>query len=363
MPLSTAETALSTQAQAAISAAQNGTENNDLPTVANPPSTSPGAARAVLNYPLDLLDTIQEFFQITAINYSPPNADQLRGRGQGTGGGVLSGGLGSAYASITQQTLRNKRNSNDLGTVILPMPSQINDVNGSNWGDTYMNPLTATAIGAVGDVGNAAANPFSIDITKLGDPFKDAAKGLTSQEFAEYGKTLVTQKMISQVNLNVDENELLARATGRITNPNAELLYKGPRLRQFSFTYQLTPRSRAEATRIRQIIRFFKQNMSAKKSTFLLSTPNVFFLEYRRKGRGENNRTEFKSLNKFKPCALVDFKVDNSARGQFWNSYYDDGNYDESQPITTGISFSFQEIVPIFNEDYNEFPENDNVGY
>jgi hypothetical protein len=67
-------------------------------------------------------------------------------------------------------------------------------------------------------------------------------------------------------------------------------------------------------------------------------------------------------LNKFKPCALTQFNVDNSARGNYWNSYYDDIS-DESQPISTTIQLSFQEITPIFYESYSEFSDTDDVGY
>ena len=361
MPLSIAPTALSTQAQSVISAAQNGSESTN--TAVNATKQTPAVKTGrVLNYPLDLLDTIQEFFQITAISYEAPNSSSLTPGGQKSGSSALgSTGLASAYSNITQDKLRSKRNSNDLGTVILPMPSQVNDANGSNWGDTYLNPLTAAGAGLLNDVAGTATNPVGGVLGLAGQLGDLAGIAKDSGDFASYIGALTTQKLIGKVGLTIDENELLARATGKITNPNAELLYKGPRLRQFTFTYQLTPRSRAEATRIREIVRFFKQNMAAKRSSFLLSTPNVFFLEYRRKGKSGTEK--FKSLNKFKPCALVDFKIDNSARGSFWNSYYDDRN-DESQPITTGISFSFQEIVPIFSDDYTrESFDSDDVGY
>ena len=55
--------------------------------------------------------------------------------------------------------------------------------------------------------------------------------------------------------------QLLARTVGAVINPNMELLFKGPTLRDFSFTYKLSPRSKEEESIIR-IIRFFKQGMS-----------------------------------------------------------------------------------------------------
>lgn len=346
-------------------------ESNGLisnPTL-NPPQALPTqvnrSANKIFQYPIDLLDDVQDFFQITAIKYEPPNSNtfSIGGSSGNSGIGVLRGGLESRYSLLSQNQLQDYRRKNEIGTVILPMPGQVQDVNGSNWGDTYLNPLTAAAIGGVSDIAGAATNPGQ-GLSGFIDQLNSASGTLQNTDFQSYIANIAKIKAVQKTTgLQADENELLARVTGSITNPNAELLYKGPRLRQFSFTYQFTPRSKEEAIIIRKIIRFFKQNMSAKKSTFLLSTPNIFFLEYRRKGRDRN--LPFKSLNKFKPCALVTFNVDNSARGSFWNSYYDESeSFDSSQPITTGIQLAFQEVVPIFRDNYeDENFDADDVGY
>jgi len=318
----------------------------------------------VLAYPVDLLDVVQDFFQITAIKYEAPNANTLSIKdGTETGIGILKEGLGSKYSTIKQSELQDYRKKNELGTVILPMPGQVQDVNGSNWGDTFLNPLTAAAIGGAVNAAQGVTNPSGLPGGVV-EQFQKLQGAVGNEDFQSYIANIAKIKAVQKVTgLSTDENELLARVTGSITNPNAELLYKGPRLRQFSFTYQFTPRSPEEAKDVRRIIRFFKENMSAEKSTFLLSTPNVFFLEYRRKGRDKS--ASFKSLNKFKPCALVSFNVDNSAKGSFWNSYYDEDDlFDESQPITTGIQMQFQEIVPIFRDNYiDEGFDDDDVGY
>jgi len=362
MSLSVSPTASTIASDSSTSAANTGTESTGTGTTpTSTTSTSASTSFGVLQYPIDLRDTVQDFFQITAIKYTPPNKDALSVGGGGSGTGTFAGGLQSAYGKITQNELRGLRTSNEIGTVILPIPAQVQDVNGSNWGDSFLNPLTAAAVGGFADAVGALTNPLQ-GATGIPDQLKNLGDAFASEEFQSYIANIAKLKVVQKTTgLSVDENELLARVTGSISNPNAELLYKGPRLRQFSFSYSLTPRSRKEGEQIRRIVRFFKQNMAAQKSTFLLSTPNVFFLEYRRKGRDSNE--PFKSLNKFKPCALTQFNVDNSARGNYWNSYYDDGNNDVSQPITTGIQMSFTEVVPIFRDNYNEFSSLDDVGY
>ena len=46
--------------------------------------------------------------------------------------------------------------------------------------------------------------------------------------------------------ITVEPDTLLARSTGRIANPNAELLFQGPVLRDFGFQYLMIARSKEE---------------------------------------------------------------------------------------------------------------------
>jgi len=116
-------------------------------------------------------------------------------------------------------------------------------------------------------------------------------------------------------------------------------------LRTFKFSFKLTPRSADEAIVIRKIIKFFKKNMAAQRSTsnlFLLS-PNVFKLKYISGFDGKQNPY----MNKIKPCALSSFNV----------NYTPDGSYmtynDPKNPSMTSydIGLSFSEIEPIYADD------------
>lgn len=326
----------------------------------------------ILIYPNDLIQddkegsgNAQEYFTISAIEYQPPNRAESGGSLSGTGSGTGTlgrSGLFSLYTNLTQKDLKGLSRKNSKGTVIFPMPSTVADVNGVNWGESYLNPLGAAALGVVSSgvegAGNLLTADFSSAIGNLGQELGGVANAATNPDFYEFLKAFAITRAANQfVNVG-DENEFLARTTGSITNPNAELLFKGPRLRQYNFTYRLTPRNRNEAKTIRRIIRFFKINMLTKRSGLLLNTPSIFFLEYKQK-----NGRSIKSLNKFKPCALVTFNIDNSA-GPFWNAYYDEDDQ-VPQPISTTIQLSFQELVPVFVDNYSEdgLNEDDDVGY
>ena len=63
--------------------------------------------------------------------------------------------------------------------------------------------------------------------------------------------------------MNVSAETILARG-GIVPNPNMELLFRSPLLRNFGLAYRMTARSKAEGEEIRKIIRFFKQGMSPR---------------------------------------------------------------------------------------------------
>ena len=48
--------------------------------------------------------------------------------------------------------------------------------------------------------------------------------------------------------INASTNQLLARGTGAIINPNTEVLFGGPQIRSFNYSFRMTTRSSKEAT-------------------------------------------------------------------------------------------------------------------
>ena len=141
------------------------------------------------------------------------------------------------------------------------------------------------------------------------------------------------------------------------------MLFKGPALRNFSFTIRLTPRDSDEAKRIRMIIRVLKQHSAVKRnanvfgdaetSNFLIGTPDVFKLRYIK----ARTQRDIKGLNKFKTCALTSISVDYTGEVGRFAAYEED-----SQPVTTIISLAFTELTPLYDEDYAEFTSDDDVG-
>ena len=125
-------------------------------------------------------------------------------------------------------------------------------------------------------------------------------------------------------------------------NPNMETLFKGPTIRDFNFTFKLSPRNPKEAKRILQIIRFFKQGMAPIRSEtqLFLKSPNIFELKYTHEGG------DHKGLNKFKECALKSCDITyNPDAGEY--STFPDGIMNSYQ-----MTLGFSELEPIYNDDY-----------
>lgn len=233
------------------------------------------------------------------------------------------------------------RVTESLGSVVLPIQPSITDSNGVDWGGANLNPIQAYAASlslgiasAGGNITGEVANALNQAATVFKDNLKDYSKAMQIY-FAQEA---------------VGAQGLLSRTSGAILNPNLELLFNGPTLRPFNFTFRLSPRDKDEAREVKAIINFFKKSMAVKKaaSEVFLKSPNVFKIEY------QTANSEHQSLNKIKDCALLGCDVD----------YTPDGSYmtfnDEGKTMTSyQLTLRFSELDPIYNTDYADHP----IGY
>ena len=218
-----------------------------------------------------------------------------------------------------------------LGSVLLPVPNAVNDANSCSWGEDKMNAgqIMASDIAMNAITGGVSGG---VEATSKGI---DAAKGIGGEEV----KDALKQYFVGQA---TGVKSILARTQGQVINPNMELIFNGPQLRPFNFTFKMSPRDERESITIKKIIRMFKQSMAPARSeaSLFLKAPNTFKLQFL-----EGSSREHKFLPKIKECAMMGFNV----------NYTPDGNYAtyrNSAMVAVELSFSFQELEPIFNNDY-----------
>lgn len=227
-----------------------------------------------------------------------------------------------------------------LGECILPIQSQISDSNTVGWGDGRVNAIELEAF-------KLAKTGINQGLQNMASEAGKALEQVIGNQTYGNAFKVYAASQAAQV------NDLFTRATGGILNPNLELLFQGPELRTFNFNFQLSPRSEPEAKQVRQIIKFFKRSMSVNRSDtdIFLKSPHVFKIVYYKSGGIH------KSLNRFKTCALRSFNVDYTPLGTYMT--FDDA---AGTMVSYGLSMQFQEIDPIFNDDYDKVAD-DEIGF
>ena len=302
-----------------------------------------------LQYPIDALyGGTQDHLVISMFKYKPPAFDALFKKG--------------GFKDIIDNGLpRGTPLKEYINSVKLPMPNSISDSNNVSWGEDSMNNLSAAITSYISQNLSTAAfgqGALALGGQAAGMDTKTLALLLTASRLgADLGdpevqtllNTAISSKLIGNLGFSVSPETILARGFGIVPNSNIELLFNSPTLRDFSFQYRLSPRSKDEALKVNQIIRFFKQGMAAKKldgkggaQSYFLGTPNVFKLRYRTEGD-----KQISGVNKIKVCALTGFSVNYAADGN-WAAY------DEGQPVSSIINMSFKELEPIYDTDYQE---------
>lgn len=243
---------------------------------------------------------------------------------------------GKIQGRIAQFT--DKEYAKSIGTIYLPIQPNINDANTVDWGEDTMGLLQMTLANISLSItgGGAAtteniADQISLEGAANRDDIIKAVRASVAETLAKSGSNVFT------------------RVTGAMLNPNLELLFKGPKLRQFDYTIKLTPRSVKEGNMVRKIIRAFKQNMAPRlaANNYFLQTPNVFSIDYVINS-GEKN---IKGLNKIKKSALMSCSVNYTPANNYMP--FKDGTMTSYE-----LTLRFQELLPIYDSDYlSEFTD------
>jgi len=275
-----------------------------------------------LKYPEKLDAGKQDVIQFSMLKYSPKAFDLTK---------INISGFGE-----------RKQDRKAIGVVTLPIPNGIIDSNAVTWGGDSMNAGEAV-------LANVALTTIKQGFSAGAGVIANAAPAAGTNDV----KTGFAEAFAAAA-IGGEGAKLLSRTEGAILNPNLELLFEAPTLRPFTFTFKLASRSEEESKIIRSIIRFFKQGSAAQKSesNLFLKSPHTFQIEYLHKGKSHTY------LNKFKECALQSFGVSYTPEGQY-------ATFNDGAMVSYQITMQFQELEPIFNEDYTSLDQNKDteIGY
>jgi hypothetical protein len=284
------------------------------------PTASKKSKLAPFRYPTTVLDDYSDYLSMSIRTYKPNNKFQNESTALKLFGQGLSNQVGKTKANI-----------------ILPVPTSITASNGVTWNGATMNAIEDIAMRAGPQLMEGKPGAAMDTVT-------DGLRGIgASDDVIRAAQAGFTAKILQAFGSNVTFGQALARTTGQVLNPNLELLFNGPGLRSFSFAYQLTPRDANEANQIKFILRILKKSMSPKRSpssSAFLCSPDIFHLNFK-KGSGEHPY-----LNRFKPMAMTNCSVNYTGTGTY-------ATYDDGSPVVYTLSMTFQELSPVYDQDYD----------
>ena len=334
----------------------------------------------IMAYPLDI-DPDQDHFKISKHNYVRADINQSKGANDVRIKTLVYKGASGEVRTRGEDIIANRAGdsvvgSELMGSILLPMP-KATDVNGVAWGKSELNISGLAALGAVKAVdnlgplvtGGKTLSGITPDEQEMNRRIKEAIENRTRPEgakgnginvagssAAEASSAMITTMMAKTAGFafgtELDTDTVLARTGGKVLNPNAEMLFQGPSIRDFAFSFIMVARSKQEGQEIRKIIRFLKLGMAPKfRSTTYLTNPDIFTLAYRK------GSTTLNTVNRFNPggLALTTMNVD-YAPDSYWSAYTD------SQPVVLKMDLNFTELRPIYQSDQEGTPE-DSVGY
>ena len=265
-----------------------------------------GGLPATLRYPNTALDDSMDFLVIRISDFVPAGL-KLSGlvsidnkKTDNKTDDVVSAGadLLDETKSPFQLTTASDKNKKQKAkhTIYLPIPRQVQDANSVQYGNGTLNPLEAIGTGLVA---GALDNPTLEQIqASFGLIVREGMDAISKNQ--DVIGAAVAGRAIGAFGGNVTPNQLIARASGQILNPNLELLFEGVQLRVFPFQFEFFPRNYDEAQQVKNIIRVLKRSMASKKGQgakgIFIKQPDIFQLEYKQGSKPHP------FLNKFLPA-------------------------------------------------------------
>jgi hypothetical protein len=135
--------------------------------------------------------------------------------------------------------------------------------------------------------------------------------------------------------------ELANKIFSRAQNPHMEVLFNGPKMRSFTYSFTMAPKSEDEQLECKNIIKLFRFHMAPKvqeRSQRFMTLPSEFDIHYMYQApSGQSGQNNF--YNKVATCVLSDCKVDYTPGGV--NSHID------GSPVIIKMDLTFQETEMI----------------
>ena len=219
---------------------------------------------------------------------------------------------------------------------IIYMPEDIRLGEQRSWSGQSVNNVQMALLRAAG---------AGIDAGMSGDALAAAAQEAGNDARSAWSNNAIQKLLALRAAgaAGINENVASGGVLGQVQNPNLEVFFDKPELRNFRFNWTLVPRNQRESRIIKEMIWTFKRAAAPELASggWFLKVPNVFKIQYKT-GANDNHW-----LNKIKACALTNISVNYTASGM-WSTLED------GAPTAVGLDLSFMEIKTILADDYGD---------
>jgi hypothetical protein len=297
----------------------------------DPPSGS-------LRYPKNVnYASYMDYVSFTFYKYRSPFSKEASAAA-GSGGIYTASGYNASVSAAALGT--------STGNIILYMPEDISADYGASWQDMNLSNMAKGALQSTGSAfGGDIGGSIGAMVTAIGNASKNA---ITSGTLFS---NVVSQALNDSNFGSFTVNDVFAATSQQILNPNTEVLYKGPKMRNFSLSFKLVPRDSGEAIEIKNIIHMFKyatlpqvgSNGDNTKASFV-GIPQICDVTF--KTGGSVNPW----VSQFKPSVITGFSVSYTPDGA-WSTAGSSGDAGYGSPVATSIKIDFQETKMVYADE------------
>lgn len=324
----------------------------------NDSSGTPREIEGTFRYPTELIDVDTDYVKFEIYEYKPALGSGFGGNASAPFGQSPTGESLRDYNNFSAYPVGSKKT-----TIYLYMPEDIESEYGAQWNGRNISNIGRAGIAAAsGLLGNKDAN--------LGQSFNNVTQQAKETMGNFFTQGTGVAKLISEAlgAANFDTfsvNDLYSVTSGRIFNPNTELIYEGPQMRTFGLNFKMAPRNKPEAIAIKQIVNAFKQallprynensvNGAGGNLRAFVGVPRVVDVTFMT--GGVPNRF----VSQFKLSALTNVNVSYTPDGA-WATYKDSFEGDPTSadaangsPVATSLSLSFMELKMLYAEEVTD---------
>ena len=241
----------------------------------------------------------------------------------------------------------------EFPTIMLPIPQDLGNEIAQTWQGKSFTGLGAAAITAM------AGGNFSKLAQKSGD-FTGNIKAIQDS------LTTGVLNLIPGAGGNLDVNDISGATRGVVLNPNAELLYDAPEMREIGMSFKMVPKNSNEAKTIKEISQAFRRaslpswggtegeddirggcGSGDYKTASGLQRDNFIRVPRLCKFTFMHGGQPHEWVAQFKPCAISNVTVSYTPDGTF-------ATYSDGSPVATELRLNFKETKLIFADEVKQ---------